>query len=190
MRERLLEATLECLAERGYANTTTTEVTHRAGVSRGAMLHHYPEKAALVTAAVAYLTERQLDELRQSLGRMPRTQDFVSTALDILWGHFTGPLWRAWLELAVASRTDPELAAHFRPMVARFDRVIAQVADQFFRPSTWSEEEFESTRRSLYYFLQGLALMQAADPDPEEAERALALLKGQIAARVRRLRGE
>src|SRR5215470_16496508 len=49
---RLLDAALQCLVELGYAGTTTTVVAERAGVSRGAQLHHFPTRAALVAAAV------------------------------------------------------------------------------------------------------------------------------------------
>jgi len=52
MRARLLEATVELLVEKGYAGTSTTLVSERAGVSRGAQLHHFPSKQDLV---VSYL---------------------------------------------------------------------------------------------------------------------------------------
>ncbi len=45
-RRRLLDATVACLFERGYAGTTTTELARRAGVSRGAQMHHFPKKGA------------------------------------------------------------------------------------------------------------------------------------------------
>ena len=57
MRQRLLDATVECLVERGWSGTSTTLVSQRAGVSRGAQLHHFPTKAALVLAAVEHLCE-------------------------------------------------------------------------------------------------------------------------------------
>ena len=46
MRQRLLDATVECLVERGWSGTSTTLVSQRAGVSRGAQLHHFPTKSA------------------------------------------------------------------------------------------------------------------------------------------------
>ena len=52
MRTRLLDATIDCLVERGWSGTTTTLVSQRAGVSRGAQLHHFPTKRDLVVAAV------------------------------------------------------------------------------------------------------------------------------------------
>ena len=57
MRARLLDATVELLAERGFAGTSTTLVSQRAGVSRGAQLHHFPAKNDLVVAAVEHITE-------------------------------------------------------------------------------------------------------------------------------------
>ncbi|MBX3250056.1 MAG: TetR/AcrR family transcriptional regulator [Myxococcales bacterium] len=187
MRERLLRATVDCLIERGYAGTTTTEIIAHAGVSRGAMLHHYPEKAALVTAAVEYVMERQRDEFHAALAALPPTHDFVSVAMDLLWAHFSSPLWHAGLELAVAARTDPALAAHVRPMTERFERVVERTAGDFFRHFTGSDEEFEAGRRFLYYFMAGLALAQVVHPDEAEARVALGLLKKQLDARVREI---
>ncbi|HWL49839.1 MAG TPA: helix-turn-helix domain-containing protein, partial [Acidimicrobiia bacterium] len=63
MRRRLLEATVECLVELGWAGTTTTVVSERAGVSRGAQLHHFPSKQDLVVAAVEHLSERRRDDM-------------------------------------------------------------------------------------------------------------------------------
>ena len=44
MRQRLLDACVECLVERGWSGTSTTLVSQRAGVSRGAQLHHFPTR--------------------------------------------------------------------------------------------------------------------------------------------------
>ena len=43
-RAALLDATIICLHEVGYAGTSTTLVSERAGVSRGAQTHHFPTK--------------------------------------------------------------------------------------------------------------------------------------------------
>jgi AcrR family transcriptional regulator len=57
MRATLMEAMIECLVERGSAGTSTTLVSERAGMSRGAQLHRFPPEDALVVAAVEHLTE-------------------------------------------------------------------------------------------------------------------------------------
>src|SRR5687767_4439256 len=68
-RERLLDATVECLVDLGYAKTTTTEVVRRAGVSRGAQVHHFPTKADLVQNAVVHLASKRREELRNEFSR-------------------------------------------------------------------------------------------------------------------------
>src|SRR3977135_1954938 len=68
---RLLDATIECLVERGWAATSTTEVVRRAGVSRGAQVHHYPTKEDLVLAALDYLLERRLHAFEAAFADLP-----------------------------------------------------------------------------------------------------------------------
>ena len=62
-REALLDAAIACLIEEGYANTTTGRVGARAGVSRGAHLHHFQTRITLVAAAVERLARRRFDQL-------------------------------------------------------------------------------------------------------------------------------
>ena len=71
MRARLLEATVELLVEKGYAGTSTTLVSERAGVSRGAQLHHFPTKQDLVVAAVQHVTEVRGAELAAAAEELP-----------------------------------------------------------------------------------------------------------------------
>src|SRR5262245_66517292 len=68
---RLLDATIDCLVELGWSGTSTTEVVRRAGVSRGAQVHHYPTKEDLVVAAVEHLCSRRMAEYRATLERLP-----------------------------------------------------------------------------------------------------------------------
>src|SRR5579885_518127 len=109
-RAALLDASLECLVERGYAATTTIETARRAGVSRGAQLHHFPTKAELLTAAVEHLLSRRLAEFRKAMANLEPGADRVDSAIDLLWSMFQGPTFVAWAELWMAARTDPELA--------------------------------------------------------------------------------
>jgi AcrR family transcriptional regulator len=120
MRARVLDAALDCLVEKGYAATTTVEVTRRAGVSRGAHLHHFPTKARLLTAAVEHLLERRLQDFREALTAMGPDADILDAGIDLLWSMFQGPVFLAWVELWVAARTDPELARAVAAMDERF----------------------------------------------------------------------
>jgi AcrR family transcriptional regulator len=116
-----MEATVGCLVEVGFGRTSTTLISHRAGVSRGAQLHHFPTKNALVVAAVAHLTEVRGEELAAAAGAVPaarRTRD----VLRMLGDHFSSPVFVAALELWVAARTDPALLAAVEPLERKVGR--------------------------------------------------------------------
>jgi AcrR family transcriptional regulator len=116
MRQRLLEATLQCLVERGWSGTSTTLVSERAGVSRGAQLHHFPTKDDLVVAAVEHIATVRRDELAQAAAALPAGQRRTRQVLELLGEHFTADVFAAALELWVAARTDPQLLAAVEPL--------------------------------------------------------------------------
>jgi AcrR family transcriptional regulator len=110
-----MEATVDCLVELGWAGTTTTIVSERAGVSRGAQLHHFPTKQDLVVSAVGHLMDRRREELNGMLGNLPK-KGRVRKALEIVSTQFTSPVFFAALELWVAARSDEELRAEVAPL--------------------------------------------------------------------------
>ena len=122
MRLRLLEATVELVIERGFSGTSTTLVSERAGVSRGAQLHHFPTKNDLVVAAVEHLTVLRGAELGEALGVVPRGAGRTRAVLRVLGDHFSSPVFTAALELWVAARTDETLLAAVAPLEQRVGR--------------------------------------------------------------------
>ena len=121
MRTRLLDATIECLVDRGWSGTTTTVVSERAGVSRGAQLHHFPTKQDLVVAAVEYISHRRREELEAAAQDLPRRRR-TRAVLGILSEQFTSPVFLAALELWVAARTDETLREAVGPLEQRIGR--------------------------------------------------------------------
>ena len=121
MRRRLLEATVECLVELGWAGTTTTVVSERAGVSRGAQLHHFPSKQELVVAAVEHLSERRREVIAESAANLPK-KGRTRAILDVLSQQFVSPVFYAALELWVAARSDAELRRAVAPRERRVGR--------------------------------------------------------------------
>jgi len=124
MQHRLLDAAVDCLVERGWAGTTTTLVADRAGVSRGAQLHHYRTKSALLIAAVEHLAERRSAELRAEAAGLPPDGDRLEATIELLASLFTGPLFAAAIEVWVAARTDAALRSALVPVEARFGREV------------------------------------------------------------------
>lgn len=127
-RQRLMEACVECLVEHGWTGTTTTLVARRAGVSRGAQLHHYPTRAELVVAAVEHVGRARAAEIMESAGELPAGPRRTEAALGLLADFYGGPLFAAALELWVAARTDRALHAVVAPLEAQLGREAHKVA--------------------------------------------------------------
>lgn len=109
-RRALLDATVSCLVEDGYANTTTRRIAERAKVSPGALQHHFASKQELVSEAITYLHQRATQDLiERGLPSADSSRQLIEQLLDRLWEVHKGPLIEAISELVVAARTDPSL---------------------------------------------------------------------------------
>lgn len=116
-RARLIEATVRCIVKVGYANTTTPQVAAEAGLSRGAMLHHFENGSALIKAAIVELHEKRLRAFR----RAADTEDHDTTQLvRTYWRQVQKPAFVAFHELALAARTHPDLARILHPLQVEF----------------------------------------------------------------------
>ena len=119
-RERILDATVECLVTYGYAGTTTPRVAEIAGLTRGAQVHHFGSKNDLIIAAVQHLaTKLVAAAVPRFVGGLMTSDDPLGAMLDLLWDIHGGPIFVPVVELWVAGRTDPTL----RDEVARFEDI-------------------------------------------------------------------
>ena len=119
-RQALLEATVDTLVDLGYGRTTTTAITRRAGVSVGALQHHFATKAELMVAAVGHVLHQRQAEFAAAMASLPANTDRLDAAIDVLWSMYAGPAFVAWVELWLAARTDPALAEAVLPMNADY----------------------------------------------------------------------
>ena len=127
-RRRLLEAAIECLAELGWTGSTVAVVAERAGVSRGAAQHHFPTREDLVTAAVEYVAEERTARLREHVADLPTGPGRTQAVINLIDHMYTGPLFRAALQLWVAASSDEQLRARVVPLEAHVGREVHRVA--------------------------------------------------------------
>ncbi|WP_104483470.1 TetR/AcrR family transcriptional regulator [Actinokineospora auranticolor] len=156
-REALLEATIACLVELGYARTTVQEICARAGVSRGAQQHHFTTKAELMTAALEHLFSRMTSQLRAAAAALPPGRARVTAGIDMLWESYSGTLSTAAMELWVAARTDPELREALTPV----DRALGHATLELYRDASGlsvPDAELETYMLLSVHLVRGLAL--------------------------------
>jgi AcrR family transcriptional regulator len=122
-RRRLLSSAVTCLAELGWSGSTVAVVAEHAGVSRGAAQHHFPTREDLFTAAVEHVAEERSAALRALPAPASTTE-----AVEALVGLYTGPLFRAALQLWVAASHEPQLAPRVTDLEARIGRETHRMA--------------------------------------------------------------
>ncbi len=183
-RTALLDATVACLVDRGYGRTSTNDIIRLAGVSRGALLHHFASRAELMGEAVGHVFDRCEMEFREAFAQLPVEQRTLEVAVLGLWDIFRGPSYDAALELLVAARTDPELKAVLQGVLDRLERNATADLGVLF-PGTASGPEARAIVRFAFAALQGAAISHdvGRDDDAEEVVAFLAALAAEQAQR-------
>jgi AcrR family transcriptional regulator len=121
-RQRLLSASVDCMADLGWAGTTVGLVAERAGVSRGAAQHHFPTREDLVAGMVEHMSEVRTAEIEAVSGSLRGGRRRTEAVLTALVGLYNGPLFRAALHLWVAAAADEALRERIGPLEARLGR--------------------------------------------------------------------
>lgn len=124
-RTALLDAAVAALAELGFAGASTTEIARRAGVSRGAQLHHFPSKLELVSAALDHVFAEREAEFRRRFGELPPGARTQAGAVTVLWEISQGAEQLAVLELLTAARSDADLRPLARQVLERFEAAVS-----------------------------------------------------------------
>lgn len=179
MRLHLMEATVGCLIDLGYARTTTVEICRRAGVTRGALLHHFDNLSDLFAATLSRIYDglhADADARHEEIGG--------KAMVDRLWAHFSRPEYKAVIELWLACRNEPDLEVTLRPAIAR----IRDLADPRTNPRLAARLGQSAEAAALYRLVLeamiGMALGRAVTPGLGILghEDSVVALLGQLAA--------
>jgi AcrR family transcriptional regulator len=180
-REALLDAAIDCLIHEGYASTTTNAVAVRAGLSRGAHLHHFQTRTALVGAAVEQLAHRWLGELREATRGLPDGPDRTLAGLDLLWAHYASPLYQGAMDLWTDARSDDELREQLIEVEGMLDRETLELAHVLF-PDLTEAPDFEALLALAVATVRGLAVLDILHPGGERNSQQWADCRLRLAA--------
>lgn len=169
-RAALLEATIECLIETGYAGTTTKDIAARAGVTRGAQAHHFTNKTELVTEAVRFLTQKLIADFVAPMEAEASERATVEQTLDRLWAFHRSEVFAAAIELWLAARTDDELRASLRSLEQDIIEALAVTAHRTL-PELSSHRSTFGLMSTTLATMRGLALLTFVHDDVEREWR-------------------
>jgi AcrR family transcriptional regulator len=165
--DRVLAATIDCLVERGYANTSTRHIARRAGVTVGALQHHFDSKADLMAAAMQRLGDRIADDFLAAAPTVGDDEERLAVLLDRMWAVHRSPLFEAGIELWVAARTDARLRTAMQTVERTFATRVAEGQVTLFADLAATPGFAERVMVGLAA-LRGLAIpvfVETSDPD-------------------------
>ena len=177
----ILEAAVDCFYELGYANTTTENIAQTAGVSRGAMLYHFPTRFVLIKAAIEHLNRKRLEwfEEEESVVQRGAEHTRIEEGIDTYWKQLNSPTFIVFHELKVAARTDKELAKVLLPAMREFDKAFYQSVRRIF-PDLVLSEAFERANYLTQYLLEGIAMARMTGASKVPDKMMIAWLKREL----------
>jgi len=178
----ILEAAIDCLAAHGYARTTTQMIAEAAGVSRGAMLHHYPTKSDLIRSIIGYSFYKRSEMLVKGVKKISttsRVEEFEG--LKILWDNYSTREFKAYLELNVASRTDAEVREIFIPYARRFGQASREEGVHIFPEWAAFPERLNQANDFVESTMVGLALNADVWGAPKRVDQMVDFVRAVVA---------
>jgi AcrR family transcriptional regulator len=172
----ILEAVIKCLIDKGYARTTMDSVAKCGKVSRGAMMHHFSSRAAVIEKAAIYLAEKRLKEFETlaraivpplAAGEKPQLLHMLKT-MELVRTYYTVPSFAALHELLLAARTDKKLARTVRRVQTLLNDGITPIILRVFPFWVDKSPQLLTVLVDLIHFaFRGVAMSHMDDLDPD-----------------------
>ncbi|WP_433381147.1 TetR/AcrR family transcriptional regulator [Actinoplanes sp. CA-142083] len=180
-RRRLLETTIRCLATHGWEVSTVGFIAAEAGISRGAVQHHFRTREALILAALEHMFEERaalLDALPEPAPDSPeRVHAVVGGLVEAIIG---GDLFRAALQVWSVAAADPALRLAVLPLERRFARGVHERAVRLLGADD-SDPSVRALIQATLDMARGLALADVLTDDSRRRARVVRAWSGQLA---------
>ncbi len=158
MRQRLIDATIACIGERGFANATTAEISERAGVSSGARVHHFKTKLDLVIAATVFAYEQATVESLRAAAAPASLRNPLLAFIEDAYRFYSGPRYLMQHEVVHAARTSEPLMQALAPAANAYRAAVSAAWLEAFRQAGHSQDWSTTAMDLSIVIVRGLAL--------------------------------
>lgn len=185
MRARLMSAARQCLIERGYGRSTAVDICALAGVTRGALFHHFAGLSALFAAMLDELCTAMMVRA-QEMARGAGTTGSLASHVDVLWSSFRDPEFKIVIEIWLAARNDPDLRQELAPVIAKFGMLASPELNPGLAARVGRTAKGIAFHRLVIEAMIGMALGRALSPDgkPLGHEKDVVALLKETARRI------
>lgn len=185
-RQAILEAAAARLVEAGLDGVTIAAVAQAAGVSTGAVRHHFENKLDLILALTTYLSDGSKDAVVHSADRGAPVEERVGPMIDALMEAVFDPVTRAQFELHTAARIDPALAEHLVLLNTKnAEAYVADLAGALLEANVPLDRVRAAMELAICATV-GLSLLTISGSDPAIEERMAESLRDHVLAQVER----
>ena len=175
-RAKVIEAAITCIHRLGYGPTTITVVAQEAGVSRGAVTHQFPAKTDLMIAVLRAVYEQDSEHYERSVAALSPLE-WVRALPATMWEAISRPSAIAVMEIMLAARSDPNLAAKLREAQQKIDlEAHAWVLERLQAAGIDDRPDGEAVHRLFVAAVRGLALEAVFMQNRAEVEKSIAVL--------------
>lgn len=170
-RARILEAAMRLFAQVGYHAASNGVVADAAGLTRGAMLYHFPTREDLVEGAVAHIQAARLALFDAAALAQPPGVDSADYAIAAYWRLLGEIPFIAFAELETVARTDAAVRERILPAQEAFDK--AQVGAFLALAQAGDGARFQTSRDLARFLLEGLARAKLARDGDQRVKNLL-----------------
>lgn len=179
---RLLEATIALLLERGYSRLTTPDIARRAGVSRGALTHHFTNKEDIVARALAAHLDQATAGLRAFCDGRPASEMSTDVVFDYLWPMMADGLFYVTLEYLPEARNNPGFRAQLLPVVQDFHAALDAIWTRLSENYGVEPDKARTAMNATMCLLRGVIAQTVLRDDPQYFQTILDYWKTHLRA--------
>ena len=161
-RQRILDASIQLIQERGFAGVRLSDVGRRVGMSTGHVIYYFPTLDDLLVEAISMTEDRFSHDVDEDLARFPSAWSRLVRLIELscpFGGAREAPsAWTLWMELWVQAMHDPELALRREALDRRWTDAIVQIIEDGQRSGEFAKVDKGTVARDLAALMDGLAL--------------------------------
>jgi AcrR family transcriptional regulator len=158
-RERVLEAALEVIAERGLAETRMSDISARAGMSPGHVLYYFRTKDLLLMEALRHVETRMHEGATAELRSIPPGPARLRRLLELnIPDGVADPGWTLWLEAWTLAPHDEAIRSLVAELERRWRDLLTEVVRSGIDAGTFTCADILGAVTRLYATVNGVSV--------------------------------
>ena len=170
-RRALLDATVDCLLARGYQGTSLARIAETAGLTTGALQHHFKSRQQLMLAVIEEERSSPTYKLDPADQVDKSAIDRCRFAVESIWQWYANPRYPAVWDIILAARYGDTLAASIKAWRAQSSNELDEALVVLFPERHFSADWLKNLQHFLISHLRGLALMRIYEEHLLDEER-------------------